>query len=73
MYGKWKFNDKLCSGCKVEEESGEEILQCKIFGKDKENLSYKMFFSDKLSDQVCVGKAMVERLKQRKKIREEVT
>ena len=73
MQKKWKFDDKLCSGCKLKEEDGQEILQCKSFGENEEKLAYTMFFSDKLSDQVWVGKAMVEKLKVRKKIREEVT
>ena len=28
---KWKYDDKLCSGCYENEESGEEILSCKSF------------------------------------------
>ena len=70
---KWKFDDKLCSGCNVEEESGEEILNCKSFGGNSEKLAYNMFFSDILSEQLKVGKAMMDKIKQRKKIREEVT
>ena len=70
---KWNFNDKICSVCNLEEESGEEILNCKGFGGNREKLAYTMFFSDLLSEQLCVGKAMLEKLKVRRKIREEVT
>ena len=73
MQKKWKFDDKLCSGCYLEEESGEEILNCKSFGGNSEKLLYSMFFSDLLSEQLCVGKAIMDKLKVRKKIREEVT
>ena len=65
--------DKLCSGCNLEEESGEEILKCKSFGGNSKKFAYNMFFSEQLSEQLCVGKAMMEKLKVRKKIREEVT
>jgi hypothetical protein len=40
----------------VEEESGEEILNCKIFGGNSEKLEYSMFFSNILSDQLCGGR-----------------
>ena len=73
MHKKWKFEDKLCSGCNLEKETGEEILRCEIFGGNPEKLVYSMFFSGLLSEQVCVGKLMLEKLKVRKKIREEVT
>ena len=29
----WKYEDKLCSGCNIREESGDEILTCEKFGK----------------------------------------
>ena len=73
MQKKWKFVDKLCSGCNLKEESGDEILNCKFFGGNAENLTYSMFYSDKLSEQLCVGKKMMEKLEIIKKIREEVT
>ena len=38
---KWKYVDKLCSGCHTNEESREEMLSCKSFGANKENISYK--------------------------------
>ena len=73
MQKKWKFYDKLCSGCNLKEESGEEILKCKSFGGNSEKLAYTILFSEHLSEQLCVGKAIMEKLKARKKIREEVT
>ena len=73
MQKKWKFVDKLCSGCNLKEESGDEILNCNFFGGNAENLTYSMFYSDKLSEQLCVGKKMMEKLEIIKKIREEVT
>ena len=38
---KWKYVDQLCSGCLINGESGEEMLRCKSFGENKENISYK--------------------------------
>ena len=66
---KWKLEYKLCSGCYLEEESGEEILNCKSFGGNSEKLLYSMFFSDLLSEQLRVGKAIKDKLKLRKKRR----
>ena len=48
-------NDRLCIGCNLKEESGQEILDCKNFGENKENLAYNMFFSDLVSTQLVVG------------------
>ena len=73
MQKKWKFNDKLCSGCNLKEESGQEILDCKNLGGNKENLSYNMFFSELASEQLVVGNTLMKKLKIREKLREEVT
>ena len=47
---KWKFEDKLCSGCHENEESADEILTCKSFGENNENVRYSWFFSEQVSD-----------------------
>ena len=70
---RWKFEDVLCSGCKNEKESVNEILRCKHLGMENEKLRYSMFFSEAVDDMVLVGKEMLKRLKVRKRIREEVT
>ena len=33
----WKYEDRLCSGCNIREESGDKILTCEIFGKYPKN------------------------------------
>jgi hypothetical protein len=73
LHKKWKYDDKTCSGCKINEESGEEILLCDSFGENSENVPYSWFYSSSVEEQVCVGKVMMKKLKNRKKIREEVT
>ena len=73
MQKKWKFNDKLCNGCNLKEESGQEILDCKNLGGNKENLSYNMFFSELASEQLVVGNTLMKKLKMIEKLREEVT
>ena len=70
---KWKYDDKLCSGCYENEESGEEILSCKSFGENMEMASYSWFFSEDVAEQISVAKILVKRLKVRKKLREEIT
>ena len=52
---KWKYSDKLCSGCEVNDETGDEILHCKTFGENEENLSYSWFFRDSVEDQILVA------------------
>ena len=73
LHKKWKYEDKTCSGCQVNEESGEEILRCNSFGKNSENAPYSWFYSSSEEEQVYVAKVMMAKLKSRKKIREEVT
>ena len=70
---KWKYSDKLCSGCEVNDETGDEILHCKTFGENEENLSYSWFFRDSVEDQILVAKSMLTKLEKRRKIREEIT
>ena len=76
LHKKWKFEDKLCSGCHENEESGEEILTCKAFGKNEESeekVRYSWFYSEQVSDQILVAKVMEKKLKRRKQIRDEIT
>ena len=73
LHKKWKFEDKICSGCGINEESGEEILHCDSFGENSDNVPYSWFYSSSVDEQVCVAKVMMNKLKNRKKIREEVT
>ena len=70
---KWKYDDKLCTGCNEMEESGEEILKCKNLGENIEEIPYSWFFSDLVEEQVSVGKIMTNKLKERKRLREGVT
>ena len=70
---KWKYDDKLCTGCNLMEESGEEILQCKNLGENDEEVPYSWFFSNLVEEQVSVGKIMMKKLKERKRLREGVT
>ena len=70
---KWKYDDKLCTGCNLMEESGEEILKCKNLGENEDGVPYGWFFSELVDDQLSVGKIMMKKLKERKKLREEVT
>ena len=67
---KWKYEKTSCSGCKVREETGEEILSCWYFGDDKgkKPAFYTMFFGDKVSDIKYVGRMMMEKLRKRKEI-----
>ena len=72
----WKYYDKLCVGCGVNSETGDEILSCNGF-IDKENdkitqsLSYDMLFSGKTSEMTEVAKIIMNRLKVRDKILQE--
>ena len=70
---KWKYSDRLCSGCQIMDESGDEILFCKSFGENIEKIAYSWFFSESVSDQIEVAKLMKKKLKERDKLIEEIT
>ena len=65
---KWKYDDKLCSGCLKNEESAEEILACDELGKNEKNLKYSDIFSDSVSEQISVAKVLERKRKRRKDI-----
>ena len=69
----WKYEDLLCSGCKTNDESEQELFSCKYFGENVKNIDYSWFFSENWEDQVSAGKLLMEKLKIRKKLREEIT
>ena len=70
---KWKYENKLCSGCNENDETGEEIFQCKFFGENLEKISYSWFYSGSVNDQIVAAKSMIKKLEIRKKLREAVT
>ena len=63
----------MCSGCQINDESGDEILFCKSFGENIEEITYSWFFRDSVSDQIAVANMMMKKLKAREKLREEIT
>ena len=65
LHKKWKFEDKTCSGCGKNEESGEEILHCDNLGEN--NVPQSWFYNSSVDEQVCVAKVMMKKLKNRKK------
>ena len=54
-------------------ETGEEILRCDQLGPNEKQAQYSWFFSNLVSKQIAAGKVMMEKLKKRKRIREEIT
>ena len=70
---KWKFSDILCTGCQKNEETGEEILRCEIFGENLEKIPYSWFYSNKVADQIKAGKVMRKKMKARERLVEEIT
>ena len=73
MQKRWNYDDTLCSGCKVKEETGEEIFKCSSFGENSENVTYSWFYKDSVKDQISAAKVLMKKLKTRDRIREEVT
>ena len=64
----------MCSGCKLKEETGQEILVCKKF-KEKNNdrtrdADYSDFYSIDVSDIVKTGKILQNNLRRRQEILE---
>ena len=71
---KWKYADKICIGCRLKEESGDEILICDILNKEnrQENIpiGYNWFYSENVCDIVKVGILMQNGLKERDRVLE---
>jgi hypothetical protein len=65
----WKYDDKLCSGCSMREESGDEILTCEKFGKYKENETipaYSWLYGKNTNDMIYCAKVLMKRMETRK-------
>ena len=69
---KWKYADKICIGCKIKEESGDEILICENLNKENRDAinpkDYDWFFKNTVSDIVKVGLLLDRGLRERDKI-----
>ena len=70
---KWRYEDIKCSGCRINDETGDEMLNCKSFGENDSEMPYDWFYSDSVEQQISVAKTMMKKLKMRQKLREEVT
>ena len=67
----WKYEDKLCVGCKTNVETENELLSCDGFGneeEDQDTLSYNLVFSESVSDRIRVAKIIKKRIKTRQAI-----
>ena len=74
----WKYEDKLCIGCGVNMETGEEILLCTGLkteqekdGKIPQAVFYDLLFTGKSSEMSEVAKILMKRLKVRDKLMDE--
>ena len=69
---KWKYADSSCIGCKIKEESGDELLICNILSKEnsvaEKRVYYNWFYSNNVANVVKAGKFMEPALKERQKI-----
>ena len=70
---KWRYEDIKCSGCLMNDETGDEMLNCTSFGENDSEMKYEWFYSDNIDQQIIVAKTMMKKLKMRKNLREEVT
>ena len=66
----WKYGDKICIGCNVREESGNEILTCWFFGEENltKPIHYDMFYGDSVSDMILVATVMMKKMEKRQTI-----
>ena len=71
---RWKYEDDLCVGCKMNSESENELLSCPGFCEsnetNNEEISYSLVFGDNVSEMIKVAKVIRKRLKVREKLME---
>ena len=66
---KWKYADSTCIGCKIWEESGQEILICEKLNYENSvadiQMNYDWFYRSAVSDIVKVGQLLDRGMKRR--------
>ena len=71
---RWKYADLICVGCKLLEESGDEIMLCEVLNNQNKisefPVTYDWFFSQNIQDVVKAGKVVSDGLKRRQEILE---
>ena len=71
---KWKYSDKWCVGCKIKEETGQEILICEKINLENSEaevpINYDAFYSNEIKKIVTAGKLIESGLRRRTKILE---
>ena len=51
----------------------KKILKCVRLGENEEQISYDLFYSEMVRNQISTGKIMIKKLKKRKQIRDGIT
>ena len=71
----WRYADRTCIGCKIREESGQEILTCEKLNYENSvadiQMNYDWFYSSDVIDKVKVGRLLERGIKERQKIIED--
>ena len=75
MQKKWRYEDTTCIGCGVNNETGEEILSCSGYSSSNDDngeqpAMYSIFYDGKTSEIFKLAKRLMERLKERDKLKE---
>ena len=67
-----EYADLSCIGCKLKEESGEELLICEYLSKENSDadnpITYDLFYSSNVVYMVKAGLVMQNALKERQRI-----
>ena len=59
-------------GCGINDETWDELISCRSYGEQKEEMGYDCFFSGSVSNMYEAAKVTRKRLKRREKILEEM-
>ena len=65
----WKYTDKVCVGCEIREETGDEIMSClKLHGENSSEIKYSWFYSGCALKMVKAGVLLKKGLEEREKL-----
>ena len=65
---RWRYDDGICAGCGIAEETGDELLNCKALNENMKQIKYEWFYSEKEQEILEAAIRLKNAMKKREKL-----
>ena len=73
-WSQWKYEDNLCIGCELKEETMSHFMECEVYNVNKnssESVNWKNIYKNNMEQQIIIAKEVERRFNMREEIIQE--